>query len=63
VRASAEWIIERPALCNNTETKCFLTALADYHTSTMTQVRARVAGGKVRNIGRFNNVPIFMVDR
>jgi hypothetical protein len=25
VRASAEWIIERPALCNSAGTKCFLT--------------------------------------
>jgi hypothetical protein len=25
-RASAEWIIERPALCNNVGTKCFLLA-------------------------------------
>ena len=61
-RASAEWIIERPALCNNTETKCFLTALADYHTATMGQAQAQVAGGKVKGIGGFNNVPIFMVD-
>jgi hypothetical protein len=61
-RASAEWIIERPALCNNTETKCFLTALADFHTATMGQAQAQVAGGAVKNIGGFNNVPIFMVD-
>jgi Peptidase A4 family len=61
-RASAEWIIERPALCNNTFTKCFITALADYHTLTMGQDRAQVAGGKVKGIGAFNNVPIFMVN-
>jgi hypothetical protein len=61
-RASAEWIIERPALCNNTETKCFLTALADFHTTVMGQAKASVSGGKVKGIGGFNNVPIFMVD-
>ena len=61
-RASAEWIIERPALCNNTETKCFLTELADYHTATMAQARAGVSGQRARNIGRFSNNPIFMID-
>jgi Peptidase A4 family len=60
-RSSAEWIIERPALCNNTETKCFLTALADYHTTVMAQAKASVSGGSVKGIGGFNNVPIFMV--
>jgi hypothetical protein len=34
-RASAEWIVERPALCNNALTKCFITELADFGTSTM----------------------------
>ena len=61
-RASAEWIIERPALCNNTETKCFITALADFHLATMTKARASVSGGKVKGIGGFNNIPIFMVN-
>ncbi len=61
-RASAEWIIERPALCNNTETKCFITALADFHLATMTKARASVSGGKVKGIGGFSNVPIFMVN-
>lgn len=60
-RASAEWIIERPALCNNAGTKCFLTALADFHTTTMGQAKAKVAGGSVQPIGAFANVPIFMV--
>jgi hypothetical protein len=60
--ASAEWIIERPALCNNALTKCFLTALANFHTITMGQAKARVAGGNVGPIGAFSNVPIFMVD-
>jgi Peptidase A4 family len=60
-RASAEWIIERPALCNNTETKCYLTELADFHTSTVGQDQAQVAGGKVTGAGGFSNIPIFMV--
>lgn len=61
-RASAEWIIERPGLCNSTATKCFLTQLADFHTTTMGQAKARVSGGKVKGIGGFANIPIFMVD-
>lgn len=60
-RASAEWIIERPALCNNSETKCFLTALANFGTATMSKDRAQVAGGSVKGVGGFNNVPIYMV--
>ncbi len=63
-RASAEWIIERPALCNNNETKCFLTELANFGTATMGQAKARVSGQRhARNIGRFANVPIFMIDQ
>jgi Peptidase A4 family len=61
-RASAEWIIERPALCNNSGTKCFITALADFHLATMTKAWASVSGGKVKGIGGFNNIPIFMVN-
>jgi len=61
-RASAEWIIERPALCNTALTNCFLTALANFGTTTMGQAKARVAGGSIRPIGTFSNVPIFMVD-
>ncbi len=60
-RASAEWIIERPALCNSALTKCFLTELADFHAATMGQARARLAGGKVKGIGGFANNPIFMI--
>ena len=40
-RAPAGWITERPALCNNALTKCFLTALANFHTITMRQAKAR----------------------
>jgi hypothetical protein len=61
-RASAEWIIERPALCNNTGTKCFLTALADFHSATMAKDEAELAGAKVRSINWFNNYPIYMVN-
>lgn len=61
-RSSAEWIIERPALCNNTGTKCFLTELADYHTATMGASQAQVAGGAVSSVASFDNIPIFMID-
>jgi hypothetical protein len=57
-RASAEWIIERPALCNSTGTKCFLTELADFGTSTMTGDEAQVDGGNVKGVDSFNNYAI-----
>jgi Peptidase A4 family len=60
-RASAEWIIERPALCNSALTKCFLTRLADFGTSTMGSNSARVAGGSTKGVGGFTNYPIYMV--
>jgi Peptidase A4 family len=61
-RASAESIVERPALCNNSGTTCFLTRLADFGTSTMGGNTAQVAGGKVKGIGAFTNYPIYMVN-
>jgi peptidase A4-like protein len=61
-RASAEWIIERPALCNNAGTTCFLTELADFGTSTMGGDEAQLAGGSVKGVGGFTNYPIDMVD-
>lgn len=61
-RASAEWIIERPALCNSAFTKCFLTELADFGTSTMVGDEAQVAGGNVKSVADFTNYPIDMVD-
>ncbi len=62
-RASAEWIIERPALCNNAGTKCFITKLADFGTSTMGGDEAQVTGGKVQGVAAFaNNYAIDMVD-
>lgn len=61
-RASAEWIIERPALCNNALTRCFLTELADFGSSTMTGDEAQVAGGHVKGVGAFNNYAIDIVN-
>ena len=61
-RASAEWIIERPALCNNALTNCFLTELADFGTTTMSGDEAQVAGGNVKGVAGFTNFPIDMVD-
>jgi hypothetical protein len=61
MRDSAEWIIERPALCNSSFTKCFLTALANFGTATMTDDTAKAAGPAV-SIGKIHNVvPILMV--
>jgi hypothetical protein len=61
-RDSAEWIIERPAYCNSSGTKCELGALADYDTTTMSGATASVDGGNVENVGAFRNYPIFMID-
>jgi hypothetical protein len=62
-RASAEWIIERPAYC--TTASCatvILGALANFDTTTMAGATASVDGGKVEGVQHFNNVPIFMFD-
>lgn len=61
-RASAEWIIERPALCSGSCTSGFLTELANYRTTTMSGSTASVDGGSVKNVGGFHNVPIYMID-
>ena len=60
-RASAEWIIERPALCSSS-TNCFLTELADFHSATMSTDEAQVSGGAVSSIAKFDNIPIDMID-
>ena len=60
-RSSAEWIIERPALCSDSGT-CFLTALANYGQTTMGGAEASVDGGPVRGIASFSDTPIYMVD-
>jgi hypothetical protein len=61
-RASAEWIIERPALCNAAFTKCFITQLADFSPSTMGGDEAQVDGGNLKSVGGFNNDAIDMVN-
>lgn len=61
-RASAEWIVERPALCNNSGTQCILTELANYGTTTMGGDTAQVSGGTVKGVAGFANNPIFMVN-
>jgi hypothetical protein len=61
-RSSAEWIIERPALCNDAGTKCFLTELADFGTSSLGGDEAQVTGGNVKGVGGFTNTPIEMID-
>jgi len=61
-RASAEWIIERPAECNNSETKCFITPLANFGTTTMTENFAGMQGQAPVGLGSLPNAAqIFMV--
>jgi hypothetical protein len=61
-RSSAEWIIERPGLCNNAGTSCILAELADFGTTTMTGDQAQVTGGSIKGAGAFTNTPIIMID-
>jgi len=62
LRASAEWIIERPAGCNSTETKCFLFKLANFGTTTMSENVASVDGGAPRGLSTFVQLSqIFMI--
>jgi Peptidase A4 family len=57
-RNSAEWIIERPALCTS-NTNCFITHLADFGTASMS---AKVRdGGKAQGIPNFRNYNITML--
>ncbi len=58
-RSSAEWIVERPALCNSAF--CYITALADFRTTTMTGDVAGVVGGTAKPVSAFTNYAIFMV--
>ena len=60
-RNSAEWIIERPAECNDAGTKCEILALADFKTSTMSDNIAQAANGPATGINGFNNYSIDMV--
>jgi Peptidase A4 family len=60
-RNSAEWIIERPALCTSA-THCFLTRLADFDTASMS-AKVRVAGvSAAQGIPNFRNFNITMVN-
>jgi hypothetical protein len=61
LRTSAEWIVERPALCNNAGTNCFITALANFGTARMEDASAGVDGGPMKPISRFAHTPIDMV--
>ena len=64
-RASAEWIVERPALCKHNgphPSGCFIVPLADFHTTTMRQDWAQVQGGPVKGVGGFANDRIVMVN-
>jgi hypothetical protein len=58
-RASAEWIVERPAGCS--ASGCFLFALADFGTTTMSEDIAGAGSGSAKGISSFTNYPIFMV--
>jgi hypothetical protein len=61
-RASAEWIIERPAGCNSSLTKCFLFALANYGKTTMSQNVAAIDGAAPTGLAHFaTNYPIDMI--
>ncbi len=58
-RNSAEWIVERPALC--TSTNCFITHLADFGTASMS-AKVRVAGvSAAQGIPNFRNYHITMI--
>ena len=61
LRSSAEWIVERPALCNNAGTSCFITALANFGTARMQEAAASVDGGQMKPISRYAHTPIDMV--
>ncbi len=61
VRASAEWIVERPELCTSA-THCFLAHLADFGTTSMS-AKVRVAGvSAAQGIPNFRNYNITMFD-
>jgi Peptidase A4 family len=60
-RASAEWIIERPAYCNSAFTKCDLFALPNFGTATMAGDTASLNGGPVENASKLHAVNITMI--
>jgi hypothetical protein len=63
LRASAEWIVERPAECTNAQcTAAYLTSLANFGTTSLGDDTAATAGGSVRGLSSFSNsYPIYMV--
>jgi hypothetical protein len=61
LRSSAEWITERPALCNNGGTNCFITALANFGTDRFMDASAGIDGGQARPISYFAHQAIDMV--
>lgn len=61
-RSSAEVVIERPALCEHGLSNCFLTELADFHSTVMGGDEASVNGGPVEGLGHFIDYPIYMID-
>lgn len=62
-RSSAEWIVERPALCSSAAcTSAYLTRLPDFGSITMGGDEASVDGGPVKGISSFTNWRIYMVD-
>ena len=63
-RTSAEWIVERPASCKTVDpfSGCFIDALANFGSVTMTQNTVQVAGGKVSAITAYPRHKMVIVD-
>jgi Peptidase A4 family len=61
LRSSAEWIVERPALCINAGTNCFFAALANFGTDRFSNASASIDGGRAKPISNFAHQPIDMV--
>jgi hypothetical protein len=59
-RASAEWIVERPELCTKRGT-CFLSALPDFATVSLTGATAGTGTGAPAPISSFSDTPIDMI--
>jgi hypothetical protein len=58
-RDSAEWIVERPELCS--KTTCFLSALPNFGTATVTGDSASTDGNSPESIASYRNVPLDMI--
>ena len=62
-RSSAEWINERPAWCNSAQTKCALSALADFSQTTKGYAVAGTDTSSPKPIGGFSpNYNLTMVN-